>query len=58
MASGANLQPVFSEYLQQPSSSLAVLTGSDQWKTERAIVVAMLPIIPFSFVLNQKYDMI
>lgn len=53
VASGANIQPAFLQHLQQPpSSSLAVLSGSEKWKIERIIALIMLAIIPTSFVFN------
>ncbi len=53
--SGTNIQPVFSLHDQQPSSSLAAITGSDHWKIERVIAVLMLAIIPSSFVFNSVF---
>jgi len=55
MATGANLQPVFPEHLQQPLSNLVVLTGADRWKIERGIAIVMLAIIPTSFVFNSVF---
>lgn len=54
-AGGANVHPVFLSNLQQPSSSLALLTGCDQWKFERIIAIIMLAIIPSSFVFDSVF---
>ena len=52
MAGGATIQPVFPENLLQPSAGLAALSGSDHWKIERVVALAMLAIIPGSFVCD------
>jgi hypothetical protein len=54
-ATGPTVQQLFLPHLQHPSSSLAVLTGSNRWKIERVIAVAMLAIIPSSFVFNSIF---
>jgi hypothetical protein len=54
-ASGTNIQPVFLTHPQQPSIGLNGLTRSDHWKIERVIAVAMLAIIPGSFVLDSVF---
>ena len=50
IASGTAVQPVFS--LQNPTANMAVFTTSDHWKVERVVAVAMLAIIPGSFVCD------
>ena len=56
VASGtAPIQPAFLPYSQHPVAGMAVLTGSDHWKMERVVAVAMLAIIPGSFVFDSAF---
>jgi succinate dehydrogenase (ubiquinone) membrane anchor subunit len=49
VASGTATQPVS---LRHPTANMAVFTSSDHWKVERVVAVAMLAIIPGSFVYD------
>jgi hypothetical protein len=56
VASGASsVQPVSSPQLQHPIAGMAVLTGTDHWRIERVVAVAMLAIIPGSFVFDSAF---
>jgi hypothetical protein len=55
IASGASMQPMFSPHPQHPVAGITILTGSDHGKIERVIAVAMLAIIPGSFVLDSVF---
>jgi hypothetical protein len=55
VASGTAIQPAFSPQLQHPIAGMAVLTGTDHWKIERVVAVAMLAIIPGSFVFDSAF---
>lgn len=50
LASGTALQPVVSR--PNPVASMASFTSSDHWKVERVVAIAMLAIIPGSFVYD------
>ncbi|CAF0985429.1 unnamed protein product [Adineta steineri] len=49
---GTHIQPVYLPHPQQPSIGLSGLSRTDHWKIERVIIVAMLAIIPGSFVFD------
>jgi hypothetical protein len=51
-AGGANIQQTVQT---QPSTGFTVRTGSGHWKIERVILVALLFIIPGSFVLDSVF---
>ncbi|CAF4120527.1 unnamed protein product [Rotaria sp. Silwood2] len=52
MTGGAAIQPVFS---MNPSQTSKGLTGSEHWKIERVVALAMLAIIPGSFVFSSVF---
>jgi hypothetical protein len=52
VASGTAMQPFFSPLPQHPVAGMAALTASDHWKIERVVAVAMLAIIPGSFMFD------
>lgn len=52
IASGTAIQPILSSPLQHPRAGMAVMTGTDHWKIERVVAVAMVAIIPGSFVYD------
>ena len=52
VASGTAIQPVYSVRPQQPIAGMGALTVTDHWKLERVVAVAMLAIIPGSFVFD------
>ena len=53
--SGIAIQPVFSSQFQHPTANMAVFTTSDHWKIERVVAVAMIAIIPGSFVFDSPF---
>lgn len=55
VASGTAPQQMFLPIPQQPVAGMAALTGSDHWKLERVVAVAMLAIIPGSFVFDSAF---
>jgi hypothetical protein len=55
VASGTALQQVAVPQMQHPIAGMASLTGSDHWKLERVVAVAMLAIIPGSFVFDTAF---
>ena len=55
VTSGTAIQPAFSPRSQQPVAGMAVLTGTDHWKLERAVVLAMFAIIPGSFIYDSAF---
>ncbi|CAF0725137.1 unnamed protein product [Adineta steineri] len=55
VTSGTAIQPTFSSQLQHPKAGMAVLTGTDHWKMERVVAIAMLAIIPGSFVWDGPF---
>ncbi|CAF1063004.1 unnamed protein product [Rotaria magnacalcarata] len=55
MAGGATIQPIFPENHPQPSTGLAALANSDHWKIERIVALAMLAVIPGSFVCDSVF---
>jgi hypothetical protein len=55
VAGGTAIQPINSPQLQHPVAGMAVLTGTDHWKIERVVAVAMLAIIPGSFVFDSAF---
>src|ERR1700679_4244418 len=55
VASGTSIQPAFSPQLQHPVAGMAALTTTDHWKIERVVAVAMLAIIPGSFVFDSAF---
>ncbi len=55
VATGTALQPVFLPQLQQPTAGMAAFTGADHWKIERVVAVALLAIIPGSFVFDTAF---
>jgi hypothetical protein len=55
VASGTAIQPVVAPQLQHPIAGMAVFTGTDHWKVERVVAVAMLAIIPGSFVFDSAF---
>ena len=55
VGSGTAIQPVYSVQLQQPVAGMAALSGTDHWKLERVVAVAMLAIIPGSFVFDSAF---
>lgn len=54
-AVGANIQLGIPVDPQQLSAGVTVLTASDHWKIERVIAIAMLAIIPGSFVFDSVF---
>ncbi|CAF1685040.1 unnamed protein product, partial [Didymodactylos carnosus] len=46
--------PVFYPLSHQQQSGLAMLTSSTHWKLERVVAIALLAIIPGSFVLDSS----
>jgi len=55
VASGTAIQQTVSTQLQHPVAGMAVLTATDHWKIERVVAVAMLAIIPGSFVFDSAF---
>jgi hypothetical protein len=55
VASGTAIQSIFSPQSQHPTVGMASLTGSDHWRIERVVAVAMLAIIPGSFVFDSAF---
>jgi hypothetical protein len=54
-ANGTAIQSVFLPQPQHPIAGMAVFTGTDHWKIERVVAVAMLAIIPGSFVFDSAF---
>ncbi|CAF0751591.1 unnamed protein product [Adineta ricciae] len=52
---GTALQPRVSKQLQHPVAGMAALTGTAHWKIERVVAIAMLAIIPGSFVYDTAF---
>ena len=52
MTGGANIQPMIPALPPQSLATTTILTRADHWKIERAIAIAMLAIIPGSFVID------
>ena len=52
VASGTAVQPMNLPLTLQPVAGMAAFTTSDHWKIERVVAVAMLAIIPGSFVYD------
>ena len=50
VASGTAIQPVLSR--PNPVAGMASFTTSDHWKVERAVIIAMLAVIPGSFIYD------
>ena len=55
VAGGAHIQPAIPVHPQQVSTGLAAINRTDHWKIERIIAVAMLAIIPGSFVFDSVF---
>ena len=55
VASGTAIQPFFSPLPQHPVAGMAAFTGSDHWKAERIVAVALIAIIPGSFVFDSAF---
>lgn len=55
VASGTHVQPMLLPVPQQQIAGMAAFTTSDHWKLERVVAVAMLAIIPGSFVFDSAF---
>lgn len=53
-ASGTAMQPLLSPIVHQPVATMAGLAAPAHWKIERVVAVAMLAIIPGSFVYDTQ----
>ena len=54
-AGGTAIQSVFSPQFQHSTANMAVFTTSDHWKIERVVAVAMIAIIPGSFIFDSTF---
>ncbi|CAF0986577.1 unnamed protein product [Adineta ricciae] len=52
---GVDIQPVYLPHPQQPSMGVTGVNSFDHWKIERVIAVAMLAMIPGSFVYDSVF---